>query len=331
MNFKEFIGIDVSKLTFDACIHRTQDVMVFENTKKGYLELLKWIKKQTNTEVSTILFVFEHTGLYSHNLSLFLDTNTLHFVAISGLEIKRSMGLVRGKDDKVDAKRIALYAHRRREELKPNKFPSLVIRKLKQLLSVRDQLVKQRASLRTSFKEMYAILDHKENKLLFQVLQRSIKSLSKEIDLVEKELRLLIKQNEELNNQFELICSVKGVGEQMALNFIVSTEGCTKFKTARQFAAYCGVAPFPHSSGTSIRGRNRVSHLANKKLKSILSMCAASAIQYSPEMRIYYQQRVEEGKNKMCVINIIRNKLLHRIFAVINRGTPYLELNKYAA
>lgn len=331
MDFKEFIGIDVSKLTLDVCIHSTQDLMIFENSEKGFKLLLKWVEKQAKVKLVNVLIVFEHTGLYSYNLSLFLENNSVSFVIIPGLEIKRSMGMVRGKDDKIDAKRIALYAYRRRDELKPSTLPSLVIRKMKQLLALRDQLVKQRASFKTSLKEMRSVLDQKDNKLLFQVLTRSIKSLTKEIDLVEKELRTEVIQNEDLHSQFELICSVKGIGEQMALNFIIYTDGFKKFKTARQFAAYCGVAPFPYSSGTSVKGRNKVSHLANKKLKSILSMCAASAIQHSTEMRIYYQQKVAEGKNKMCVINIIRNKLLHRVFAVINRGTPYIELNKYAA
>lgn len=241
------------------------------------------------------------------------------------------MGVARGKDDKMDAKRIALYAYRRRDEIEPSKLPSATIIKIKQLLSLRDQLVKQRASLKTILKEVHAMLKPKDNKLLFSVPRRVIKTLTKEIEFLEKELRILVFQQEELKNQFELICSVKGIGEQMALNIIVATDGFHKFKNARQFAAYCGVAPYPYSSGTSIRGKNRVSNLANKKLKSLLNLCAISAIQHAPEMKVYYQQKVAEGKNKMCVVNIIRNKLIHRVFAVIKRGTPYVEINKYAA
>lgn len=331
MIFKEFIGIDVSKLTLDVCIHSTQDSCVFENSEKGYRLLIKWISKQSKFTYEESLFIFEHTGLYSHNLSLFFTTSNLHFVILPGLEIKRSMGLVRGKDDKIDAKRIALYAFRRRDEIKPSKLPKELIIKMKQLLTLRNQLVKQRASLKTSLKEMSEILNQKCNKLLFQIPNRTIKALSKEINLIEYELKLLISTDEELDKQYKLICSVKGVGEQMALNMIVYTEGFQKFNNARQFAAYCGVAPFPHSSGSSIRGKERVSHLANKKLKSLINMCAMSAIQHSPEMKLYYQQKVLEGKNKMCIINNIRNKLLHRIFAVINRGTPYVEINKFAA
>lgn len=141
----------------------------------------------------------------------------------------------------------------------------------------------------------------------------------------------MVFQEEELKKQFDLICSVKGIGEQMALNFIISTDGFKRFKNGRQFASYCGVAPYPYISGTSIYGKNKVSHLANKKLKSLLNMCAVSAIQHAPEMKLFYQQKVAEGKNKMSVINIVRNKLIHRVFSVVKRGTPYVELKKYVA
>ena len=128
-----------------------------------------------------------------------------------------------------------------------------------------------------------------------------------------------------------LIISIKGVGKQTALFMIVYTHGFTKFKNWRKFASYCGIAPFPNLSGTSIRGRTKVSNLANKKIKSLFDLCAKSAIQHNPEMKAYYYGRLDEGKNKMSTINIIRNKLLARIFAVVERQTPYVDTMKYAA
>jgi transposase len=112
---------------------------------------------------------------------------------------------------------------------------------------------------------------------------------------------------------------------------IVCTNGFTTFKTWRKFASYCGIAPFPNNSGTSVRGRTKVSHLANKEGKALLNLCASSAIQYNPEMKAYYRRRVEKGKNKMSTLNIIRNKLLARAFAVAQRGTPYVDTMRYAS
>lgn len=102
-----------------------------------------------------------------------------------------------------------------------------------------------------------------------------------------------------------------------------------KFKTWRKYASYCGIAPFPNTYGTSIRGRTKVRNLANKKLKSLFDLCAKSAIQNNPEMKIYYHNRVEQEKNKMSTINIISCKLMARVFAAINRQTMYVNSLKF--
>ena len=103
------------------------------------------------------------------------------------------------------------------------------------------------------------------------------------------------------------------------------------FANARAFACYCGTAPFENSSGTII-GKPRVHHYANKQLKSLLNLAAMAAIQMKGEYRQYYDKRVNElGKNKMSTLNIIRNKLIYRVFAIVNRGTPYVDLYKFAA
>lgn len=141
----------------------------------------------------------------------------------------------------------------------------------------------------------------------------------------------IIRKNERLGKLYRLTTGIKGVGPQTAMFVMVHTNGFTKFGEARKFASYCGIAPFPNSSGTSIRGRTRVSHLANKKIKGLLDLCAKVAIRHNPEMKRYYQRRIDEGKNKMSTLNIIRNKLLARAFAVAKRGTPYVDLMKYAA
>src|SRR5690606_30252675 len=120
----------------------------------------------------------------------------------------------------------------------------------------------------------------------------------------------------------------KGVGPQTALVMIVLTNGFTSFEQWRKFVpagnrSYAGTAPFANESGT-FKGKTKISHLANKRIKALLSCCATSAIQFNPEMKMYYQKRVAEGRNEMSTLNIVRNKLLARIFAVVQRGTPYV-------
>jgi len=331
MKIKDTVGIDISKSTFDARIHGNQMFEVFENSNIGFKELVKWAFKNSPFPKEDILFVFEHTGLYSFGLSVFLTERNVPFVLVPGLEIKRSLGLARGKDDKVDAARIALYGYRLRDEIRPSELPQEDIMTLKGLLSLRGRLVKQRAGHKTSLKEQKRVLVKKNNKVLFGTQQRMIAAFSKQIAGIEKEMGDIVKKNVPLDQIYKLITSIKGVGPQTALYMMVCTNAFTKFGSWRKFASYCGIAPFPNSSGTSIRGRTKVSHLANKKMKSLLDMCAKSAIQSNPEMKQYYDKRIEQGKNKMGTINIIRNKILSRIFAVVQRKTPYVDIMKYAA
>lgn len=331
MKILETIGIDISKLCIDVRIYSNQAYRQFENSKKGFRQMLKWSYKNSPFSEEKTLIVFEHTGLYSHSLAVFLTEENIPFSMVPGLEIKRSLGIARGKDDKVDALKIAKYAYRLRDEIKLYELPSEKIMSLKRLLTLRERLVKQRAGFKVSLKEIKRVLVKKDNKILFETEERMIKRLSKEIDQVEKEMDGIIKSDDNLKEMYDLIVSIKSVGPQTAKFMIAYTAAFTKFIDARKFASYCGTAPFPNCSGTSIRGKTKVSNLANKKIKSLLDQCAKNAIQYNYEMKEYYERRTEQGKQEMSTINIIRNKLLARIFAVIKRGTPYVDMKKYAA
>ena len=331
MKISETVGIDVSKLVIDVRIHNTQAYAQFENSKSGIDKMCEWSYKNTNFSKEEILFVFEHTGLYSYNLAKQLTDKKIPFAMVPGLEIKRSLGISRGKNDKVDATKIARYAYRLRDEIQSYKMPTKELQKLKALLSLRDRLVKHRAGYKTSFKEQKRVLNEKENTILFNAQEEMIKNLSNQIKKVENEMDNIINDNQTLKVLLELILTIKSIGKQTALNMIVYTEGFTKFKNARKFASFCGIAPFPNLSGTSIIGKTKVNNLANKKIKSLLDQCAKSAIVHNVEMKNYYEKRIAKGKSKMNTINIIRNKLLARIFAVVNRKTPYVEVFKYAA
>jgi len=329
MKFSEIIGIDVSKETLDVKIHTEGLMSQFENTESGYTNLIKWVLAITKLGKSDLLFAFEHTGLYSLPLSVYLSNNGYSFFMIPGLELRRSMGIKRGKDDKIDAQAIALYAFRRKEEIEPYQMPSESIQELRRLLSLRERLVKQRAGYEASKKEYVRMMKSK-NLVYVDIHEDMIQELNKQIQRIEKELDDLIRNDEQMKAMYDLITSIKGVGPQTAMFVIAVTNAFSLFKDWRKFASYAGIAPFPYRSGSSIRGKTKVSHLANKKIKTLLSSCASSAIQCNQEMKIYYERRINEGKNKMATLNIIRNKLLSRIFAVIERGTPYVNTFKYA-
>jgi len=331
MEIIDVIGIDVSKLTIDVVIHKSKSYHQFENTNKGFATLCKWALSQSKLDANNLLFVFEHTGLYSHQLAVYLSEKEFSFSIVPGLEIKRSLGIARGKDDKIDAAKIARYGYRLKDEIKTTKLLTQELQDLKNLLTLRDRMVRQRAGYKASLKEMKIVLKRKDNVILFTTQEKIIASFDKQIDRIEKQMNEIIHCSKELKNQFDLMTSITGIGQQTALYMIVYTAAFTKFRNSRCFASYCGIAPFPNSSGTSIRGKTKVSGLANKKMKSLLDLAAKSAVQYNVEMKMYYNKRVEEGKSKMSTINVIRNKLLSRMFAVVKRGSPYVNTMSYAA
>ncbi len=331
MEIIDVVGIDVSKLTIDVVIHKSKAYQQFENSSEGFAQLNKWALKHSKIDAENLLYVFEHTGLYSYQLAQHLSEKGCPFMMVPGLQIKRSLGISRGKNDKVDAAKIARYAYRLREEIELTVLPDEELIHLKNLLSLRDRMVKQRAGYKTSLKEMARVLEPKDNRVLLNTQKKIISSFDKQISKIEKEMDGIIESNERLKLIYDLIISIRGIGPQTALYLIVLTAGFTKFKNSRAFASYSGIAPFPNSSGTSIRGRTKVNNLANKKMKTLLDLAAKTAIQYNQEMKIYYNKRIEEGKSKMSTINIIRNKLLARVFAVVKRQTPYVDVMKYAA
>ena len=329
MKIKDVIGIDASKLTLDCCLHKSGAQEVFENTPEAIVFLVDWSIKISGLAKNELLFVFEHTGLYTHQLARYLSEQGYYFLLVPGLEIKRSLGIARGKDDRADAKRIALYGYRIREEARPYQMPKESLISLKRLMSMRRKLVSQRAGHIATLGEQIRVLNNELGPILLQVQRDIIGVLDVQITKIEKELDRLIEQDPELQIIYRLLVSIKGIGAVTARFMIVHTVGFTAFKSWRKFASYCGIAPFPNRSGTSIRGRTKVSQLANKEGKTLLNLCAGSAIQCNPEMKAYYTRRIDAGKNKMSTLNIIRNKLLARAFAVVVRGTPYVNTMGY--
>jgi transposase len=330
MKKKDYVGIDISKEKVDIRLFISKVDGKFDNKPSGFKKMRSLIEKHVDKDTD-LLFCFEHTGLYAVPLQVYLEKENMAYHMVSGLQVKRSLGIQRGKNDRVDARRLAEYAQSHGQEIKPQKLQSPHLIQLKYLLSMRSRLVRQRAGFKASIKDYKKCLALTNTAVMIQVQQEMIKALDKKVIKLEKEIRGIMASDTKMQTLFNLATSVKGIGLISATYFIVLTNCFTEFKTWRKFACYAGSAPFEHQSGTSVRGKTRISYYANQQMKAILTNAAKSAIQYSPEIRLYYQKRLKEGKHKKVVVNIIRNKLISRVFAVVRRGTPYVELVKYAA
>ena len=323
MKFQHIIGADLSKRTIDLFCQLHSSHIVIDNNISGYKQMVKWLKEQ-KINCSEVMIVMEHTGLYSFCFENFLHEHQIAFNKVSALAVKRSIGLVRGKSDKIDAKRLAEYGFARKAELVSQSFTSKEFQRLQLLHSTRERLVRHKAALLNAVKEYQNIgLPATDPIILGQT--RLIKDFEKEIEKLEAETNVIIQENPSFKKNQALLQSIKGVGKVLSTATIIKTQNFTRFSTARKFACFCGTAPFEHSSGTSIRGKTKVSHLADKQMKTLLDLSAKSAIQYDKELHLYYLKRTESGKSKMSTINIIRNKIIYRMFAVIKRQTPFIE------
>ena len=324
MKIGNILGIDVSKNTLDCHLHlEHQQLDAIPNSAQGFKLLRKWLKKQCKTALSELLVVMEHTGIYTYGLEHFLHQQGIAYVKRPALDIKRSLGMIRGKSDKADARFISKYGWMRKEELSPMKPVSANLLELQQLMNYRDKVVADRASYQGRTKELTGQLADNVNSKITASSDYIMDVLGQEIKEIEQAIKNLLQSDPSLQANYDLATSVVGIGFATAVHFIIATENFARFSDARKLICYCGVAPFKHESGTSIRGRTRISHLANKKLKSLLTMAAICAVRFDEDLKRKYQQKIAEGKPKMSVINIIRAKLVERLFAVVKRQSKY--------
>jgi transposase len=325
---KAFIGIDISKDQLDLGLLKEERSGAFEDKKvsnsfSGFEAMAKWIEKK-DIQLDSCLFCMEHTGTYGLLLFAWLSQMGIDFVVEPGLKIKKSLGITRGKNDKLDARRIADYAYTNRAKLEPFIMPSALLIQIKQLLTYRDQLTRIRSSFKNSLKSHGQYQRVSGLKSITEDITVQIENLAQRIKSTEKQVESLIESDEELKKNYKLAISVKGIGFVIATFMIVTTNNFTGFENGRKYACYSGIAPFEHTSGTSIRGKTRVSNLANKKIKSLLSNGANSAYKWDPELKNYYKRKIAEGKDHNLVINSISCKLVNRVFAVVKRQTPFV-------
>ncbi len=328
MQYKFYAGVDVSKATLDVALiddqHREMiDHIEVSNDDEGIGQMLEWLNTHQGFAVDQTLFCMEATGLYCYPLLQFLHLQQSPTWVENAIQIKRSLGIQRGKNDKVDAKRIAQYACKNSDRVRLWQPRREVVEQLKQLAALRERLVETRKRLLTPVNEFRQYGNQAMAKMLEKSMSKSIRALEKDIEGVEQKLKAIIDGDDDLKRIFNLATSVVGIGLVTAINLIIHTNEFKMLTDVRKLACYCGIAPFEYSSGSSIRGKRRVHPMANRKLKTNLHMGSLVGVQLDPGLKAYYERKVAEGKNKMSVLNAVKNKMLARVLAVVKRGEPY--------
>ena len=332
--FSYYVGIDVSKLKLDVTVLQesaqgtTTSHHVIANEMKCISLFVNELSKGEKTE--EILFCFEDTGVYSLPLAYYFSGRNLAYSQVPAIEIKRSKGICRGKSDKTDSADIAFYAYTHLHKLALSTIAVVAVQKLKLLFAEREKILKA-LSMFESTNENKGFIPSEILSCVSSVNKSVVAKLKKALSQIEEKMMEIIKLDAEINEQYKLVTSISGIGTQTAIYLIIATKAFAAFDNWRKLACYAGTAPFPYQSGTSIKGRTKVHPMADKKLKSLLNMCAMVAVRHDKELKIYYERKTKEGKSKMLVLNNVRCKLLARVFAVISRKTPFVNICKFAA
>jgi transposase len=309
-------GIDLSMEKFDVNYIEKDGKEKNEQVKNRLSDITTFLSKVPNTAV----LCAEDTGPYGDLLVFLCNELNIRIAIVSGYTIKHSFGMVRGKSDPIDARRIREYAVRFNDKLTFKQYDSETFFELKSLYALRSQLVKARKNIRTA--------EHSRNHSPMQSTsvkkhtEKVLDNLDKEIKEVEEEMLAIMQSDKDLNNNFELITSVKGVGPVIATDLIIKTGNFKTIDTARKAASYAGVCPFPNESGKMF-GKRKTSPFADRKLKSLLYMGAKSAVKYNKEYRLYYQKKQLEGKPHYLIMNNVSNKLLRTIYSVVINRIAY--------
>ena len=331
--FTFFVGTDVSKLTLDMSI-TSKGIELHSssiaNTKKGVTSWFKAMSKQYEISVSNTLFCMEFTGIYNHHIVEYLDGKEASMWIMPGAQLKHGKGMDRGKSDKADAKKIALYGFTHPHEVRLWKKPRLVLKQLRALINNRESLVQTRHQYERRLKESKGLVDKKELTITKKYCQPMLNLVAKQIKSIDKAIVALVESDEKLHEINGYVQSVDGVGIVTAVEIIVTTNEFENYTDAKKLACHCGVVPFKKESGTSIKGKAGVSHKANKKMKRLLHLAALAAIKVKGEFKQYYERKKAEGKHVMSVLNAIRNKLVLRIFACVKNKRYYEKDYQYS-
>lgn len=290
------------------------------NTPHAIKTFVKELNMISGFSLSVSVFCMEHTGIYNNHLLSFLHQKQANICLEVASQIKNSMGNVRGKNDKVDSIRIAEYAYKNRETLRFWQPKRDVVQNLANLTASRSRLIVAQKMLKSPLKEAGMFVRKKV--LAGNITSRTLKAIEADLKETEKAIIKLISEDPELNRLFNIIKSVQGIGDVTATKILITTNEFKDISSPKKFACYAGIAPFVKESGI-FKGKAKVSHMANKQVKCLLHMSALVAIAHNKDLKEFYERKVNEGKNKMSVINSVRNKLIHRVFASVNQNRKY--------
>lgn len=333
---KIIIGIDISKEKIDASaidVRNSQlgvlklDYQAFENRPMGFRRMLVWARHLIKgIALEEVMFCCETTGGYDRSLCDYLFAKGLDIWRESSLQIKKSCGLRKGKDDKTDSLAIAEYAMRHMDKAVYYVSPSETVRELKALLLYRRKLEQEKTSKKVRVSELKATAaKSKSISFILRDAQKSIRILEKSIKDCEKQILALYDSDEELKKSYDHLTSIRGIGIVNASAMIAYTNNFKNITTSRKLSSYYGIAPFREQSGTSVNKKAMVKCYSNSMLRAYLTQAAENTIREHGIYHEYYRRLSERGKCHGIALNNVKNKLLHLSLSLIANDMDYEE------
>ena len=331
---KIVVGIDISKEKIDASAIDVRDTrlgvvqldyQVFENRPKGFRRMLSWARRLVKgIGLEDVLFCCETTGGYDRSLCEYIYAKGLDIWREGALQIKRSMGVRKGKDDKADSLMIAEYAMRHMDKAVVYETPSETVRELKALFLYRHKLVQEKTDKTVRMKQMEATAARsKSMSFILRDARKSIRAIEKSIRECERQIMQIYQDNEDLKKNYEHITSVSGISIVNATAFIAYTNNFKGISTANKIASYWGCAPFREQSGTSVDKKACVKCYSSSQLKAYLTQAAECTVKEHGIYRGYFLRLKAAGKPYGVIINNVRNKLIHLVFSLVTNDMDY--------
>jgi transposase len=309
---KQVVGIDIAQKELVVCLGRMDDSIsselyarhAFPNLKKGFIALVAWVKKQTASEVP-LQYVMEATGVY-------------HVLPSKISNYARTLD-VKTVTDKTASEAITRFGLERK--LDEWKRPSPVLKRLRQLTRERDQLVQHRTIAKNQLHAEKSEVEPNQSSL--QRTTALIKMFDKQEKEIRAEMTLLIKSNEELKTWIKRLCSIPGIGELTAAVILAETNGFELIRNKKQLVSYAGLDVREKQSGTSVKGKPRISKKGNTFLRKAMHLPALCAIRHDERFKAIFARSVAKHGIKMKAVVPIQRKLLEMAYIVFKNETSY--------
>lgn len=325
---KQVLGIDVAQKELVVSLGRMVEDLsidlyaykVFRNNEKGFLSLLEWVKKQTN-DTKKVRFVMEATGVYHQKFAYYLDEKGYEVCVVLPNKISNYMRTLDNKTitDKTCSEAIAQFGLERKLDLWHR--PRSIYKNLQQLTRERDQIVFERSMVKNHLHAEQSEAEPNESSILR--INTRINFLSGQEKEIKKEIENWVNKDSALKQEIENICTIPGIGEFTAVIILAETNGFELIRNKRQLTSYAGLDVKEKQSGTSVKGKPRISKIGNRHLRKAMHLPSLTAVRWDDNYRDLYARIISKQGIKMKALIAVQRKLLEMVYTIFKNKCPY--------